>query len=217
MVLDAVAVRPCLTAEPAGRLGVTGWSQLGPAPGAGTTPAEVSEVTQHDSRGDHRPVVVGVDGSPSSRAALAFALEEGLVRGVTVEVVTTWLLGPTMADVVTASSFEEEEKRAREAQDAVLDEVLAGFDERPAISQVVLHNYSGRSLVEAAHDAALLVVGSGRKGLVSRAVLGSVSEYCVRHAHVPVVVVADPARIPEEPPAEVALSGEPVSSSPGPA
>jgi nucleotide-binding universal stress UspA family protein len=49
--------------------------------------------------------------------------------------------------------------------------------------------------VEAAHDAALLVVGSGRKSLVARALLGSVSEYCVRHSRVPVVVVPDPARL----------------------
>jgi hypothetical protein len=63
---------------------------------------------------------------------------------------------------------------------------------------VVLQNYGGHALVEAAHDAAMLVVGSGHKSLVARALLGSVSEYCVRHAKVPVVVVPDPARLEAE-------------------
>lgn len=147
---------------------------------------------------DTRAVVVGVDGSPGSKAALAFALEEGLARGSTVEVVTTWLMGPAISDIATATTFEEEQKRAEEVQDAVLAEVLADFDERPVISQVVLHNYGGHTLVDSARDAAMLVVGSGRKSVLARALLGSVSEYCVRHAAVPVVVVPDPARVPEE-------------------
>jgi nucleotide-binding universal stress UspA family protein len=144
---------------------------------------------------DNRAVVVGVDGTPGSKAALAFALEEGLVRGTTVEVVTTWLMGPAAGDIAAETSFESEQRQAQEVQDAALAEVLADFVERPVISQVVLHNYSGHSLVDAARDAAVLVVGSGRKGALARTLLGSVSEYCVRHAAVPVVVVPDPARL----------------------
>lgn len=48
-------------------------------------------------------------------------------------------------------------------------------------------------LVEEAQDALMLVVGSGRKGILARAFLGSSSAYCVRHATVPVVVVPDSA------------------------
>lgn len=151
-------------------------------------------MTKHDNRA----IVVGVDGSPGSKAALAFALEEGLARGVTVEVVTTWLMGPAISDIATATTFEEEHEKAQGVQDAALQEVLARFVERPAISQVVLQHYGGHALVEGAKDAALLVVGSGRKSALARALLGSVSEYCVRHSRVPVVVVPDPARLDEE-------------------
>lgn len=147
---------------------------------------------------DNRAIVVGVDGSPGSKAALAFALAEGLARGVTVEVVTTWLLGPAISDIATATTFEEEQEKAESCQNAELAEVLADFDEKPVISQVVLHSYGGHALVEAARDAALLVVGSERKNAIARALLGSVSEYCVRHAHVPVVVVPDPARLAQD-------------------
>jgi len=144
---------------------------------------------------DNRAIVVGVDGTRGSKAALAFALEEGLARDATVEVVTTWLMGPTLSDVATATTFAEEDRRARQVQDATLAEVLEDFTERPAISQVVLQNYGGHALVEAARDAALLVVGCGRKNVLARALLGSVSEFCVQHSTVPVVVVPDPARV----------------------
>ncbi|HEX2896163.1 MAG TPA: universal stress protein [Marmoricola sp.] len=147
---------------------------------------------------DNRAIVVGVDGSHGSKAALAFALAEGLARGATVEVVTTWLLGPAISDIATATTFEEEQGKAQRTQDAALAEVLAGFSEKPAISRVVLQSYGGHALVDAAHDAAMLVVGSGRKSMLARALLGSVSEYCVRHARVPVVVVPDPGRLEAE-------------------
>ncbi len=147
-------------------------------------------------------VVVGVDGSAGSRAALEFALREGVRRGATVQVVTTWLQGSALttpldglAVAATYQDLDDQERVAHEVQDRMLAEVLAGMTERPAISQVVLHTYSGATLVDAGDKAALLVVGSGRKGVLSRALLGSVSEYCVRHSRVPVVVVPDPARV----------------------
>jgi hypothetical protein len=43
----------------------------------------------------------------------------------------------------------------------------------------------------------MLVVGSSHKGMAARRLLGSVSEYCLRHARVPVVVVPDPSRVRE--------------------
>jgi nucleotide-binding universal stress UspA family protein len=150
---------------------------------------------------DNRAIVVGVDGSTGSLAALAFALEEGLTRGSTVEVMTTWLLGPALSDIGTATSAAEEQETAQRCQDEALAEVLSGFPVRPTISRVVLQSYGGHALVEAAHDAALLVVGSGRKSILARALLGSVSGYCVRHARVPVVVVPDPGRL-EQPPGQ---------------
>ena len=157
---------------------------------------------------DNRAIVVGVDGSAGSRAALAFALEEGLTRGSTVEVVTTWLLGPAFSDIGTATSVAEEQETAQRCQEEAVTDVLAGFPVRPTISRVVLQSYGGHALVEAAHDAALLVVGSGRKSILARALLGSVSEYCVRHSRIPVVVVPEPGQL-EEPAGEEILTAAP--------
>jgi len=156
----------------------------------------MSEPVNHSP--DRRPVVVGVDGTAGSRAALAFALEEGLARGVTVEVVTTWLLGPALSDIAVPSTFEEEQAKAERCQEAALAAVMPDLQRQPVVSRVVLHSYGGHALVDAAHDAAMLVVGSGRKRLLARALLGSVSEYCVRHATVPVVVVPDPSRVQDD-------------------
>ena len=146
-------------------------------------------------RTGRRPIVVGVDDSVCGRAALRFALEEGLVRGTTVEVVTTWILDGTLRDRITDQMILDEAHVVRLLQDQIMDEVTRGMAAVPVVSQLVLHDAGGAPLVEAAKSAALLVVGSSRKNLAGRAFLGSVSEYCVRHARVPVVVVPGPAEL----------------------
>jgi nucleotide-binding universal stress UspA family protein len=144
------------------------------------------------------PIVVGVDDSESGRAALRFALEEGLARGATVEVITTWVLDGTVRDRVTDQMLADEAHIVRMRQDQIVAEVAQGLPALPAISRIVLHDAGGGPLVESAKDAAMLVVGSGRKSLLARAFLGSVSEYCVRHSRVPVVVVPEPSAVRED-------------------
>lgn len=140
-------------------------------------------------------IVVGVDRSPAARAALDFALDEGLTHGWAVEVVTSWLLSSPYDGMDRARTLEEGHQAAAAAQDSVVRAALADRAERPLVSQTVVHQDAGRALVERAEGARMLVVGSARKGAVTRAVLGSVSEYCVRHAPAPVVVVAVAERL----------------------
>ena len=47
-----------------------------------------------------------------------------------------------------------------------------------------------------ANRASYLVVGHSHKGALRRALLGSVSDYCVRHSKVPVMVVPMPEPSP---------------------
>lgn len=140
------------------------------------------------------PVVIGLDDTGGGRAALRFALAEGLARNTTVEIVTTWILDGTIRERITDQMIADEAHVTRLLQDQILAEVSADLEELPRIAQLVLHDTGGAPLVSAARDAAMLVVGSGRKGRLARTFLGSVSEYCVRHATVPVVVVPDPER-----------------------
>lgn len=151
----------------------------------------------NETRPVQGPIVVGLDDSPSGRAALRFALAEGVARGATVEVVTTWILDGTVRDRITDQMIADEADVVRKRQDQILAEVGAELPQMPVVSQLVLHDVGGGPLVEAAKDAVMLVVGSGRKSLLERTFLGSVSEYCVRHSRVPVVVVPDPARTPD--------------------
>jgi nucleotide-binding universal stress UspA family protein len=150
---------------------------------------------------DEAMIVVGVDGSEASAAALDFALREGAARGVAVEAVSAWIWSSPY-ETFDARSFEENRAAAAETLDARVQEALARLSARPIVSQTVVHDYAGRALVSRAGQAAMLVVGSARKGVVRRTLQGSVSEYCVRHSPVPVVVVPEPDKVDHSGPAE---------------
>jgi len=135
----------------------------------------------------YRSIVVGVDGTPESGAALEFAFVEALDRNVPVLVLTTWM--PEFPLPVHGADHDDHDASARRLQDVAIRSVVAELGESPAYSQLVTQDVSGPALIAAARTAALLVVGTGRKGPLSRAFLGSVSEFCIRHSSVPVVVV----------------------------
>ena len=139
-------------------------------------------------------IVVGVDGSPGSDAALDFALTEGLDRGCTVEVVTGWLWSSATDGLGHKSKLAEGKTVIARMQDATLLASLARLGATPFVSQLVVHDYAGRVLVARAEHATMLVVGSGDQSSASRKTVGSVAEYCMRHSVAPVVVVPDPAR-----------------------
>jgi nucleotide-binding universal stress UspA family protein len=140
-------------------------------------------------------IVVGVDHSRAAVDALAFALDEGVAHGCAVEVVTAWLWSSPYEGMDEVGTIEEGNQAAAAVQDSALGEALAGRPDGPVVSQTVVHQDAGQALVERSEGARMLVVGSARKGAVSRAVLGSVSEYCVRHAPAPVFVLADAERV----------------------
>lgn len=134
-------------------------------------------------------IVVGVDGTPAGRRALEFALREGSVRGSAVEVVTAWSWsGPheTLAGPATPCEARE---RAQRMQDEEVAAALAAVPVPPVVSRQVVEGDPSLVLLRAGRRADYLVVGSAHKRLLKRAILGSVSEYCVRHATCPVVVV----------------------------
>lgn len=141
----------------------------------------------------HRSIVVGVDGTPGSLAALEFAFVEALDRGAPVVVVTTWMPDFPAPPTGFEATFDDLSVTARRMQDVAIGRVASELGEVPEYSQVVTIDVSGPSLIAAARTAALLVVGTGRKDRLSRAFMGSVSEFCVRHSPVPVVVVPAPS------------------------
>ncbi|SDM42815.1 universal stress protein [Allokutzneria albata] len=138
-------------------------------------------------------IVVGVDESEAGRAALVWAMEEAVLRGATVTAVNVWSHEPLSDFAFTTTDA------VREASEKLLDDAVAAAREKVTTAVGVQHvSVSGSPttrLLEAAENAALLVVGSHRGGLVREVMLGSCSAACVRHATVPVVVIPPPNRV----------------------
>ncbi len=133
-------------------------------------------------------VVVGVDGSDGSKAALRFALDEARRRSATLRVVTVWEFPATMAmGMVLPADFDVVSARAAEqSAQAAIDEL--GEPGVPVELKVLDGNPAG-ALIEQARDADVLVVGSRGRGGFRELLLGSVGQACVHHARCPVIVI----------------------------
>ncbi|HUX70583.1 MAG TPA: universal stress protein [Cellulomonadaceae bacterium] len=135
-------------------------------------------------------VVVGVDASEDSIAAVAHAAEEADRLGQELTVVHAWK--EPMADAVLGNALDSYDEVIEEGERVVLAESLAGLGERYpdlVVNRHLVHRQPAETLLDFARTARLLVVGSrGRHG-VARMLLGSVSHTVVVHAPCPVLVV----------------------------
>ena len=135
-------------------------------------------------------IIVGIDGSETSRTALRWAVGAAQARNMPLEIVHTWqMIYPVepMAGV-GAVQFTPQELAA-EAQ-RLLDETVAELVP-PTVSstRTLLEGPAGKTLVEHAKGSPMLVIGRhGHHGLLA-ALLGSVAEHVVHHATCPVVTV----------------------------
>jgi len=138
-------------------------------------------------------IVVGVDGSTPSKAALAWALEEARLRDASVQVVHAWqfpavgltTFGAAALPVIAPEDLEH-------AAEETVQQMLAAVADRAKAVEVtssVERGHPAEALVAAAKGADLLVVGSRGHGGFTGMLLGSVSSHVVHHATCPVVVV----------------------------
>ena len=138
-------------------------------------------------------IVVGVDASESSEAALAWALREGAVRGDPVQVLAAWSYLDQTA--VTGHDFtaDFDEADALVAVHAIVEKVRAevGTADDVEVRETAVCDLPARALLEAAASADLLVVGARGVGGFTGLLLGSVSQQCVHHSPCPVVVVRE--------------------------
>jgi len=154
---------------------------------------ETMQVKANDTSGaadgSERIVVVGVDGSPESNTALAWAAEEARIRGATLRVVHSWTI-PTWSysAYLPPGAFDEVAPAAAADLDRQLAEVLGTTPSVPVEKQV-REGPAAEQILEAAKDAALVVVGSRGRGGFSGLLLGSVSAQVAQHAHCPVTIV----------------------------
>jgi nucleotide-binding universal stress UspA family protein len=132
-------------------------------------------------------IVVGVDGSDSSRHALRWAARQAQLTGCRLEVVITWEL-PTSFGWVPP--YPSDFNPAGDAQKAADDEVASALGAFPDIevNTTVVEGHPAPTLVQASLGAELLVLGSRGHGEFAGMLLGSVSQHLVSTAHCPVLV-----------------------------
>lgn len=140
-------------------------------------------------------VVVGVDGSPGSRAALGYALEEAGRRGARLRVVVAaqvpeyWAMAYGMAAPPPISQIVA---GARAAGQREVDAVLAARPDLASRVPVTAEAQAGAAaqvLLDASDGAEVLVIGHRGRGAVRSTLLGSVGLHCVLHAACPVTIV----------------------------
>jgi nucleotide-binding universal stress UspA family protein len=148
--------------------------------------AAVSRIDGPSARAE-RPIVVGIDGSPGSVAALRWAASEARAHGRPLTAVVAYdvpaYYGYPLAPVP------ELDDAQRVGGEACLDKALAdvyGDKRPPEVRREVQQGNPARVLIDIAEDASLLVVGARGHG---HFLLGSVSDRCMHHAACPVVVV----------------------------
>ena len=165
-------------------------------------------------------IVVGIDGSPGSDAAVSWAAREASLRGETLTllhavqpVVVSWSISSSQVSIA-----DWQEENARRAVDQARNGVGAALDPdlQQDVRSEVLYAHPVDALVDASKDARMIVVGSHGRGALGRLLMGSVSRGVVEYAHCAVAVVhPDQDSAPIDPSAHVLLGidGSPASEA----
>lgn len=132
-------------------------------------------------------IVVGVDGSESSKAALRWATRLLPVTGGWIDAVIAWH-PPASYGLAYAPPDWNPEKDAETVLSRAVDEVF-GADRPAGMRLIVREGNPAKVLLDESNDADLLVVGSRGHGGFAGLLLGSVSAHCAEHATLPVLVV----------------------------
>ncbi len=157
---------------------------------ASTNPAPVAVIHRGQTQRSDGPVVVGVDGSSTSDAAVSFAFQEASVRGAHLVAVHVWNdstvpVSHRMKDVMDPARIEQQEQ-------VLLAERIAGWAEKypdVLVRKLVIQGRATAGLLEQSAGAQLLVVGSHGRGGFTGMLLGSTSHSLIIHGTCPVVVV----------------------------
>lgn len=141
------------------------------------------------TRADPSRIVVGVDGSASANEALRWAARLAPTLGATIQVVNAWEYLPTDATVPTPIMDWEQI-----GQHAVAKSIHHVFGDTPPAGLVttLARGHPAQTLLDAAHGATMLIVGSRGLGGLTGLLLGSVSRHVAEHATCPVLVVHEP-------------------------
>ncbi len=140
-------------------------------------------------------ILVGVDGSEKSIAALKWARELASTNGAEVEVVTAWQTPfPTFELVAIGLNLDVSELNNRPEQIAqyrIEKSIVGAYGQAhpDGVTRSVEEGYPGLVIVEKSNEADLLVLGYRGHSPVVETLMGSVSMHCLAHSHCPVTIV----------------------------
>jgi nucleotide-binding universal stress UspA family protein len=146
------------------------------------------------ARGTQRvtgPVVVGVDGSPHSLDATAFAADEAVLRKTDLVAVHAWR-GPVSTGPGDMLPLVYDRELVSEEETRVLVEATAGLAERYPdllVGHQVVRDRAASTLIAKSQYAQLVVVGARGRGGFTGLLLGSVSQALLHHAGCPVAII----------------------------
>lgn len=141
----------------------------------------------------NRGILVSVDGSAASDAAVAWATREATMRALPITlmhavppVVVGWPAGQLYADMP-----DWQRESAQQVLDQARKEVTTQVDssETPEIHTEMTYSSVLPTLVDASRDAWIIVAGNEGLGALGRLLLGSVTAGLLHHAHCPVAVI----------------------------
>jgi len=164
----------------------------------------------------HLGIVVAVDGSPASNAAVCWAARDAAMRNIPLTVVyavvtptATW--PPVPYPDSLAVGLEDEGKKAIMHAMKIAEDAMP-TDRKVAIERELVYSTPALALIKMSDQAEMIVVGTAGRGLLARGVLGSVSSTVVRHASCPVAVIHDEdLPDPQHAPVLVGTDGSPTS------
>ena len=140
-----------------------------------------------------KKIVVGVDGSDSSKAALVWGLRQARLTGAPLQVVMAWDYPLTYGWMVVPEGVDLGADAASELHRVVKEVTEAEDATEPAVEITVgaIQGHPAVVLMNEAKNASLVVVGSHGHGEFAGMLLGSVSEHLSTHAPCPVLIVRD--------------------------
>ncbi|MEU4340812.1 universal stress protein [Nocardia sp. NPDC023852] len=136
---------------------------------------------------DRRPVLVGVDGSPGSAAAIGEAFELASALDVGVLALHAW----NDPDLLQWTPVPDAWTTLAQREKALLSERLAGWSEKypdVAVTKVVQKSLPAQALLEHAEDAQMVLIGSRGHNRLTGLLVGSTSQNLLHHSTRPVVI-----------------------------
>lgn len=162
-------------------------------------------------------ILVGVDGSPASNAAVAWAARESALRHIPVTLfhviaplIVTWPITTAQLEI---AEWQDDNSRQVLEQAVKTFHAATGDADVPPVRTESAPSPVIPTLYEVSKDATMIVVGNRGTGPHRHLPIGSVAAGLLHHAHCPVVVVRAGVDVDTNAPVLVGVDGSPASEA----